>query len=203
MPVSAATSTSPITGDIVVRLIPLNQRPGIATVMQRLNDRIVASVPGVGIDIHQLINDNIGDLTGVPQPIEVKLSATDPAALAPAAQRVTDALGKVPGVNSVISGIVPAGDAINIHVDPVRAAMLGLDPATVAASLDTELAGTVATQVQGTLQQIGVRVVLPPGAVQNTDDLKTIPIATPSGKLVPLGDIARFQRCGRAAGDHA
>ena len=27
------------TGDIVVRLIPLNQRPGIATVMQRLNDR--------------------------------------------------------------------------------------------------------------------------------------------------------------------
>ena len=42
------------------------------------------------------------------------------------------------------------------------------------------------------MQQIGVRAVLPPGAVQNTDDLKTIPIATPSGKLVPLGDIVSF-----------
>ncbi len=179
-------------GDIVVRLIPISQRPGIAVVMQRLTDRITAAVPGVDIDIHQLIGDNIGDLTGVPEPIEVKLSAVDPSALIPAAQRVTDALGKVHGVDSVISGIVPAGDAINIRVDPVRAAMLGLDPATVAASLNTELAGNVVTELQGAVEQIGVRVALAPGEVETTDDLKAIPIATPGGKLVPLGDIASF-----------
>ena len=33
------------------------------------------------IDLHQLMGDEIGDLTGVPQPIEIKLDAADPAQL--------------------------------------------------------------------------------------------------------------------------
>ncbi|MDE8348884.1 MAG: efflux RND transporter permease subunit [Acidocella sp.] len=182
----------PNTGDIVVRLTPLRQRPGIDTVMARIADEIAAKVPGVDTDVHQLIGDEIGDLTGVPQPIEIKLAASDPAQLAPAALRVADAIGKIQGVDSVVNGIIPAGDSIDIHVDPVRAAILGLDPATVAAALDTELAGSVVTQLETSEQQIGVRVRLPPADVDNIDALKTLPIATASGGLVPLGSVASF-----------
>ncbi len=95
-------------------------------------------------------------------------------------------------MDSVVNGIVPAGDAYDIHVDPARAAMLGLDPVTVAAALRAELSGTVVTTLQSANQQIGVRVQLIAGSRRNIDDLQSIPIATPSGALVPLGTIAHF-----------
>ncbi|MDR3505066.1 MAG: efflux RND transporter permease subunit [Acidocella sp.] len=179
-------------GDFVIRLVPLSQRPLIDEVMSRISNEITAKVPGVQIDPHQLMGDEIGDLTGVPQPIEIKLAAGDPAQLAPTAERVAAAIGQIQGVDSVDDGVIPAGDAIDIAVDPVRAAALGLDPAKVAAMVQTEMAGTVATQYEGAQQFIGVRVRLPGAAQINSDELKALPIATPSGALVPLGSIVRF-----------
>jgi multidrug efflux pump subunit AcrB len=179
-------------GDFVIRLIPLARRPSVDVVMGRISDAITAHVPGVEIDPHQLIGDEIGDLTGVPQPIEIKLAAADPAALGPAALRVADAISRIKGVDSVDDGIIPAGDAIDITVDPVRAARLGLDPARVAAMVQTEMAGTVATEFASTQQFIGVRVRLKGAAKLNSDELQQLPIATPSGALVPLGSIAHF-----------
>ena len=182
----------PNQGDIVVRLTPLARRPGIAVVMGRIGDAITAKVPGVDTDIHQLIGDEIGDLTGVPQPIEIKLAAADPALLAPAAGRVAAAITPIAGVNSVVDGITPAGDAIDVVVDPARAAMLGLDPQTVAGQVNTALAGEVVAQTQGTVLPRGIRLQLSSGLVSNSDDLKTLPIATPGGALVPLGQLAQF-----------
>jgi multidrug efflux pump subunit AcrB len=178
-------------GDVFIQL-KAGPRAPIDVVMQRISDKITARVPGIDFDTAPLMGDLIGDLTGVPQPIEIKLSAVDPSLLAPAANRIAAAIGKIQGVDAVVDGIVPAGDAYDIHIDPVRAAMHGLDPATVAASLNTELSGSVVTQLTGTLQETGIRVQLAPAARQNTDDLAAVPIATPAGPLVPLGSIASF-----------
>ena len=182
----------PNTGDIVVRLKPLSQRAAINTVMNRIGDKIAARVPGVEADIHQLIGDELGDLTGVPQPIEIKLAGQNPNELAATAQRVAEAIAGIKGVNSVINGITPAGDAIDIKVDPARAAMKGLDPAGVAAQLQTALAGSIVGETQGIVPARAIRVRLAPGLVTNTDNLGALPIATPSGALVPLSQIASF-----------
>ncbi len=181
----------PNQGDLVVQLKSSGRAP-IDTVMQRIGDKITAQVPGVDFDTHQLMGDLIGDLTGVPQPIEIKLSAVDPARLAPAAKRVAAAIGDIKGVDSVLDGIVLAGDGYDIHIDPARAAMFGLDPTAVAANLTTELTGSVVTQLTGAVQETGVRVQLNAAARHNTDDLKNLPITTPTGALVPLGSIATF-----------
>lgn len=179
-------------GDFVIRLVPLGQRDGIETVMNRIGSQITARVPDVDIDPHQLMGDEIGDLTGVPQPIEIKLAAADPATLPQAAQRVADAITKIQGVDSVNNGIIPAGDAINITVDPVRAAALGLDPVRIAAMVQTAMSGTVATQFEGPQSLTGVRVRLDGAAQINSDELATLPISLPSGALVPLGSLASF-----------
>ncbi len=179
-------------GDFVIRLKPLGQRDGINTVMARISGAITAHVPGVNFDPHQLMGDEIGDLTGVPQPIEIKLAAADPAQLDPAAARVAAAISKIAGVNAVDDGIIPAGDAINITVDLARAAALGLNPSQVAAMVRTAMAGIVATQYQGAEQLIGVRVRLIGAAQFSSDDLQSLPISTPSGAVVPLKSIASF-----------
>ncbi len=46
--------------------------------MADVRQRIDNQVPGLSIELAQLMEDVIGDLTAVPQPIEIKLSATDP-----------------------------------------------------------------------------------------------------------------------------
>ncbi len=183
----------PNTGDIVVHLVPQGQRPGVDEVMNRIGDEIAAQVPGVSPDLHQLIGDELGDMTGVPQPIDVRLAGTSFAALAAAAQRVAAAITPIKGVNSVVNGVTPAGDAIDITIDPVRAALRGLDPAAITAQLDTALAGSLAGQTQGTLIARGIRVRMDPGLADNTDALARLPISTPSGALVPLGTVARFR----------
>jgi multidrug efflux pump subunit AcrB len=179
-------------GDFVIRLTPLSERPSVDVVMSRIADAVTAKVPGVEIDPHQLMSDELGDMTGTPQPIDIKLSAADPAILPAAAQRVADAIAKIQGVDSIDDGVVPAGDAIEIHVDAARAAALGLDPAKVTAMMQTAMDGTVAATFEGANQLTGIRVRLGGAASVNTAALEQLSITTSSGALVPLSSVARF-----------
>ncbi|HEX7390503.1 MAG TPA: efflux RND transporter permease subunit, partial [Acidiphilium sp.] len=182
----------PYQGDIFVQLKPLGQRQLIWPVMDRIRTQIEARVPGIDFEESQMMIDLLGDLTGVPQPIEVKLHG-DPAKLIPTAKRVAAAIGKINGVVSVNDGVVLAGDAIRVHVDDARAAMLGLDPASVRQTLESAIAGSVVTALPGQNRLTDVRVTLPKTSKRQIGDLANIPIATPSGALVPLGDVASIK----------
>ncbi|MDQ2804102.1 MAG: efflux RND transporter permease subunit [Pseudomonadota bacterium] len=181
--------SEPNTGDFFVRLKTGPRRP-IEAVMAEVQDKVDQAVPGLKIATAQLMEDLIGDLTAVPQPIEVKLFANDPAQLAPAAERLAAALAKVPGLVSVQDGIVIAGDGLNITVDPARAAIEGMDAAAVSTALQGYLTGTVATQLPETVKQVGVRVWLPPGQRRYDDQLADLPIRAPDGHVFALGRVA-------------
>jgi multidrug efflux pump subunit AcrB len=181
----------PYQGDIFVELKPQADRALIWPIMDRIRAKIENQVPGVDFDVSQMLSDLLGDLTGVPQPIEIKLHG-DPGALVATAQRVGAAIGKIKGVVSMFDGVTLAGDAVDIHVDPARAAMLGLDPDLVRQTLQTALQGSVVTALPGPYRFTDVRVVLPDSAREDIGALARIPMATPSGALVPLGDFARI-----------
>ncbi len=182
--------SEPNTGDFFVRLKTGPRRP-IETVMAEVQDKVDQGVPGLRIATAQLMEDLIGDLTAVPQPIEVKVYANDPAALAPAARKLAAAIAKVPGVVSVQDGIVIAGDGLNIQVDPAHAAIEGVDTQFVSDALQSYLAGTVATQLPQAIKQVGVRVWLPPGQRQFDDQLADLPIRAPDGHVFALGRVAQ------------
>ncbi len=179
----------PNTGDFFVLLKTGPRRP-IEAVMAEVQDKADQAVPGLRIATAQLMEDLIGDLTAVPQPVEVKLFANDPATLAPAAKALAAALAKVQGLVSVRDGIVIAGDGLNITVDPARAAIEGTDAGTVSTALNGYLAGTVATQLPETIKQVGVRVWLPPEQRQYDDQLPGLPIRAPDGHVFALGRVA-------------
>jgi multidrug efflux pump subunit AcrB len=183
--------SEPNRGDFFVRLKSGPRRP-IEEVMAEVQGKVDAQVPGLVIATAQLLEDLIGDLTAVPQPIEVKLYANDPAALAPAARKLAAVIAKVPGIVSVQDGIVIAGDGLNIQVDPARAAIEGVDVQTVSDALQSYLAGTVATQLPQAIKQVGVRVWLPPGQRQFDDQLAGLPIRAPDGHVFALGRVARI-----------
>ena len=177
------------TGDFFVHLKPF-PRESVEKIMNEVRAAIHTQVPGLRIDLSQLLEDMIGDMTAVPQPVEIKLFSDNTDEILKLAPKVAHAISKVPGIVDVNSGVVYAGDALDIHVDSIKAGLLGLDPASVTQQLDTYLQGTVATQVQQGIKFVGIRVWTPPDLRLRTGQLAQLPIRAPGGQVFPLGRIA-------------
>ena len=180
------------TGDIFIRL-KNGSRPSTEEVMNDIRQEVEAKVPGLDVEVSQLMEDMIGDLVSVPQPIEIQLYSDDPNVLNDTAQKVADALGKIGGVNGVLPGINPAGDALVMTVDPAKAALQGLDPTAVKEQVDAAIDGTVATQLPADGKMIGVRVRLPASAYKRLEQVSALPIRAADGHLLPLSQIASLQ----------
>jgi CzcA family heavy metal efflux pump len=178
-------------GDFFVRLKSGSRRP-IFDVMATLREHILHDVPGLNVEMAQLMEDLIGDLTAVPQPIEIKLFGADANALTESARKVADAIGKISGIVEVRNGINPAGDAIDIKIDPVKAAFEGIDPEEASRIARILLSGQVVTQIPTSLKQIGVRVWSSEKVRSTELDIGNLPVRAPDGHTFLLNRIASF-----------
>jgi len=176
-------------GDFFVRMKPGHARATDA-VMSDVRGRIESQVPGVQVELAQLMEDLIGDLTAVPQPIEIKLFATDPSRLDTQAEKVAAAIRKINGVVEVKSGVQLAGDALNIDIDPVKAAFENMTPDAITQAVDAALSGVVATQSPQVGKSIGIRVWMPGATALRIPQLQQLPIRAPDGHLFPLSRVA-------------
>ena len=176
-------------GDFFVRLKPFPRR-GIEEVMNDVRDEIEKHIPGLQVELLQLMEDLIGDLTSVPQPIEIKLYSDDEELLRTLPPQVADTISKVRGVVEVKNGIVPAGDALNIQVDRVKVALEGMDPEAVTKALNDFLRGNVTTHVQQGPKLIGVRVWIPRDARETMRNVDNLLLRAPDGHLFPLKRVA-------------
>jgi len=177
-------------GDFFIRLNPPPRR-NIEEVMDDVRGRVAKSVPGLDIELTQLMEDLIGDLTAVPQPVEVKLYSDDGAKLGAAAQSVADAIGKIPGIVDVVNGVILAGDALNIEVDRSKAALEGMDPDSVTSAVNDLLSGSVATtKVENDPKLIGMRAWIPARFRRTADDVAALRIKASDGHYFPLRRVA-------------
>src|SRR6185312_14875552 len=121
-----AAVTEANTGDISVKLKAKRSR-GVDDVMADVRDRVKKEEPSVDIDLKQLLQDMIGDLTGEPEPVVIKLFAEDPKLLEEQAPRVADAIGKINGVVDLKDGIedTTSGPAAEFRVNPAVASKAG------------------------------------------------------------------------------
>ncbi|NVD73400.1 efflux RND transporter permease subunit [Duganella sp. BJB1802] len=179
-------------GDFFIRLKAGNRRP-VEAVMDDIRGRVERDVPGLTIEMAQLMEDLIGDLTAVPQPVEIKIFADTPEQLNRAAQKVAARIAKINGVVDVRNGINPAGDALLIHIDPAKAAQEGTDVDAVSKSVDAMLNGVVATRVAVGAKMVGLRLWIPK-ALRGTDTaLLQLQLRAPDGHLFPLQRVATMQ----------
>jgi multidrug efflux pump subunit AcrB len=176
-------------GDFFVRLISLPRRP-IEVVMEDVRTRVEHTVPGLQIEMAQLMEDLIGDLTAVPQPIEIILYADDGAVLGKLAPQVANAIRSIPGVVDVRDGNVPAGDALELQVDQVKAALEGVNPESITRMLTDYLSGAVTTHVQRGPKLVGVRVWIPADRRALIRDLTHLRLRASDGHLFPLSRVA-------------
>src|SRR6202040_2148328 len=150
-----------------------------------LRTEVQRHIPGLQVELLQLMEDLIGALTSVPQPIEIKLYSDDDQLLQTLPPRVADTISKIRGVVEVKSGIVPAGDALNIQVDRVKAGLEGMDPEAITKALDDFLTGNVTTRIQQGPKLVGVRVWIPRDARETMRNIDNLLLRAPDAHLFP------------------
>ena len=180
--------TEPNTGDYVIKLKPKAQRRDVDAVIETLRSRIAAVEPGINTDFGQLLEDQIGDLTGgAPQPVDVKIFGDQEQALEQKVQQVADAVGKVNGVADVFNGLTIAGPTLSAHVHPEAAAAYGLTAQDIQAALEPVVTGTVVDSVQIGDRIYDLRLFAAPAESLGALKIRAQPPAT---GLVPLSTVA-------------
>ncbi len=177
-------------GDFFIRLKPMAERRPIEKVMDEVRTRVERKVPGLDIETAQLMEDLIGDLTAVPQPVEIKLFSDNEKQLEQTARKVAGKISAIPGLVEVRNGINPAGDALQIHIDRSKAALEGVDPEEVTSLLRDYLRGRVTTEVQSSVKMVGVRVWVPERLRGSEQDVGNLQLRAPDGHWFPLRRVA-------------
>jgi hydrophobic/amphiphilic exporter-1 (mainly G- bacteria), HAE1 family len=123
--------------------------------------------------------------------LAVRVTGDDSKVLASLATQVADVMRKVPGTRDVNDGGVTGEPELVVNIDRQQAADLGLTPSQVASVLRTGLAGsTVSTfRPEGTTGW-DINVILNPDERSRVNQVGEIPILTPKGTTIRLGQIA-------------
>ncbi|HTS87202.1 MAG TPA: efflux RND transporter permease subunit [Gemmatimonadales bacterium] len=186
-------ATSPNRGDMTVLLKPRRVR-GISVygVMDRLRDRLDRELPSVRIEYHQILEDLLGDLTGAPEPVEVKLFHPDVAVATRAAKFVAAEADSVPGLEDLFDGDAGNVPELKVRLDPFRVARLGLSNDAVAGQAAASLFGAPAGSVREPNRLVPIRVRLPDSVRYSPEIARTLPIVGPNG-WAPLGMLGTVQ----------
>jgi multidrug efflux pump subunit AcrB len=168
-------------------------------------------------EVIQIMADELNDLSGANKPVEVKLFGPDYKELRHLGEEVAEMLekkGKGRGIKEVVSNVFEGNPDLNINVDKVRAARLGLSAQEVERQLRAIYLGQVATQVRESAERITeVRVrypdafrlgrgafspesVLSPWVLRPEGAVSAAPGPSLAGlsRAVPLSAVARVER---------
>ena len=169
--------TEPNTGDFAVKLKD-KARPA-EEVMSELRQKIESSEPALRVEFLGILSDLIGDLASSPSPVEIRLYSEDTAALHRTAKEIAKSIEQVKGVVEIFNGIVVSGPAVTFNIDSQRAAMFGVTPADITATLEAALGGTAASAIIERSRQINVRVLLPAVYRTSLDQLRSLHVRSP------------------------
>jgi CzcA family heavy metal efflux pump len=189
----AASETSQ--GDILVRLQDLGQRHrSTPQVMQEVRQALASKLPGVDIELTQILQDLINDLADSPAPIAIKIFGPDPVVLKRLGDQVGDILQGISGVVDINRHTRPSATEETVRVNPVAANKFGLQVFDVLTQTQMALLGTTVTSVREQDKLIPVRIrYLDAKRKGYSEDLATTPIFNPNGAMAPLGSLAQIE----------
>jgi multidrug efflux pump subunit AcrB len=187
-----AAVTEANTGDISVKLKSHRSR-GIDDIMAQVRSEVARQEPAIDIELIQLLQDMIGDLTSAPEPVQIKLFSDDGQLLREWAPKVGNAIQKIAGVVDVLNGIdnTISGPAVTFQVDPAVAARAGFTPEEVATDAAAILGGEpAATPVVANDRAYTIRVRFPASQRSSLDAMKNTLLVSSTGRTATLGSLA-------------
>ena len=181
-------------GDILVRLKDKRSR-SVEEVIDEVRAKAAKAEPDTDIEFAQILQDNIGDLTSAPEPVNIKLFSEDGNLLREWAPKVADAIKKIPGVVDVENGIDNSisGPALTFNVDPVVAARSGFTVQEAELDASAILQGEPATApVVSNGRAYTIRVRFPEATRSSLDSIRNTLLVSGAGHTATLGALANI-----------
>ena len=153
-------------------------------------DRAV-QVPGLSNVWVPPIRNRIDMLaTGIKSPVGVKVSGADLGQIDRIAAEVEEIARSVPGVSSALAERLTGGRYIDIDIDRDAAGRYGLNIADVQSIVSGAIGGeTIGQTVEG-VARYPISVRYPRELRDSVEQLRALPILTPSGQQITLGAVA-------------
>ncbi|MEH2115174.1 efflux RND transporter permease subunit [Nostoc sp.] len=187
-------ATQPNKGDIIVVLKPLGQRQRqVFDIIETQRQDISKKLPQLNIDFHQILQDELNDLSGAASPVEVRIFGEDPAILRKLGEQVQARIDNIPGLVDLVSSGGVILPQLDMRVDSIQAGQLGLTESDVAQQVQDGLFGRVATQIRQGDKLVDVRVHLLDSVRRDPQQLDQIPIVGTTGTTLPLSAVAKIK----------
>ncbi|MDO6423014.1 MULTISPECIES: efflux RND transporter permease subunit [Cellvibrionaceae] len=190
-----ATDPAPLTMiETFIQLKPRDEwREGVTTESLKKEFDSLVKLPGVTNAWVMPIKTRIDMLaTGIKTPVGIKVAGPDLKIIQSIGKQLEDILGEVKGTASVYSERVAGGRYLDIDIQREKAARFGLNIADVQQVISSAIGGmNVAQTVEG-LERYPVNIRYPQSYRDSPKQLALLPIVTPRGERIALGDVANI-----------
>jgi cobalt-zinc-cadmium resistance protein CzcA len=203
-PEDGTDATLPNNLEVFVKLKPISAWRKEKSELNKLVAEMasnLATIPGLEYNFSQPIRDNVAEnISGQFGQIALKIYGDDMAELQKASDAAKSTISEVPGVADL--GVVKSGESpqVTIRLDRAALARFDLDMEEVQATIETSMAGHVASELWEGEKRFDITVRLPKVTRQDVQAIRDIRLPLKSGTLIPLSAVADVRMStGRAA----
>jgi CzcA family heavy metal efflux pump len=161
--------------------------------------RVLDEFPGVTLTVNTFLAERMEEIfSGFTAPVVVNIYGQNLDTLDSEGQEVAQILRSIPGARTVQIQSPQGTQQIIVHLLPPSLARWGFEPIPVLDAVQTAFGGLDVGQVYQGNEVFNVNVVLDPVDRRNPMDVATIPLQSPAGNYVPLGELANvYESSGR------
>ncbi|WP_020407225.1 efflux RND transporter permease subunit [Hahella ganghwensis] len=190
-----ATDPAPLTMiETFIQLKPRDQwRPGLTSEGLRKELDQLVKFPGLTNAWVMPIKTRIDMLsTGIKTPVGIKVAGPSLQEIEKIGKRLEEVLPQVEGTASVYSERVAGGRYVKVDIDREKSARFGLNVADVQDVVRTAIGGMTITETVEGLERYPVNLRYPQHYRDSAEQLRLLPVVTPSGERIALSDVANI-----------
>ena len=169
-------------------------KTNLEELQDKFRDKIRSDMPDVKLSFEPMqLTDKILS-QGSPTPIEVKVAGKNKQLNEEYANKLIEKLHQIPYLRDVQIGQSTKYPSININIDRIKAAQLGVDVSDISRSLTTSTSSSRYTEKNVWVDQkaglsYGVQVEIPENKMKSVNDINEIPVLKNQSRPV-IGDVA-------------
>jgi CzcA family heavy metal efflux pump len=153
---------------------------------------IAAQFPGLAISTETFLGERFHDiLSGFTEQVAIQAVGNNLDNLDAVASEIASTLRKIPGATGVQIQAPPSMPEIEIDVRRRAAARWGLDPVQVLQAVSTAYEGDTVGRIYQGNRVYDLAVWLSPRERNSVADIAALPLRTPDGNYISLGQVAR------------
>jgi len=187
-----ATDPAPLTMiETIIRFKPRDEwREGLSMDDLKAELDAVVKFPGLTNAWVMPIKTRIDMLaTGIKTPVGIKIAGADLKVIENIGRQIEQVLKDIPGTASVYAERVAGGRYLTIDIDRIKAARLGLNISDIQNIVRTAVGGMNVSETVEGLERYPINIRYPRELRDSLEQLRLLPIVTPSGARIPLGDV--------------